>query len=119
MNYEELVKNRSGEILEKLISWAISQNPVEIRFDFQDADQWAIITMYVYEEDQEISLRLHMNEQYDLFFGYYDEEDEFFEVIHQLTEEEKKIIPEALKKIMKKVLADEEGMRLSGNFLSN
>ena len=118
MTFEELVKDHSADMIEKLVAWVISKDPVEIRFDFQDNDQWSIITMHVYEEDKEISLRLHMNDFYDLYFGYYDDEDEFFEIIHPLTEEEKKIIPEGLKKVMKKVLADEEGMRLSGNFLS-
>ena len=118
MTFEELVKDHSGDMIEKLVAWVISKDPVEIRFDFQDNDQWSIITMHVYEEDKEISLRLHLNDFYDLYFGYYDDEDEFFEIIHPLTEEEKKIIPEGLKKVMKKVLADEEGMRLAGNFLS-
>lgn len=118
MTFEELVKDHSADMIEKLVAWVISKDPVEIRFDFQDNDQWSIITMHVYEEDKEISLRLHLNDFYDLYFGYYDDEDEFFEIIHPLTEDEKKIIPEGLKKVMKKVLADEEGMRLSGNFLS-
>ena len=118
MTYEELVKDHSADMIEKLIAWVVSKDPVEIRFDFQDGDQWSIITMHIYEEDKEIALRLHINDQYDLYFGYYDDDDEFFEIIHPLTGEEKKLIPEGLKKVMKKVLADEEGMRLSGNFLS-
>jgi hypothetical protein len=107
MTYEELVKNHSGEMIEKLVTWVVSTDPVEIHFDFNDKDQWAIITMHIYDEDKEISLRLHANDKYDLYFGYYDDEDEFFEIIQALTEEEKKII-----------LSDEEGMRLPGNFLS-
>jgi hypothetical protein len=35
-----------------------------------------------------------------------------------LTEEEKMMIPERLKKVMGKVLADEKGMRLPKDFLS-
>jgi len=118
MTYEELVQDHAGGMIEKLVTWVVSQDPVEIRFDFQDNDQWAVVTMHIYEEDKEIALRLHANDQYNLYFGYYDDEDEFFEIIHALTEEEKKIIPEGLKKVMKKVLSDEEGMRLPGNFLS-
>jgi hypothetical protein len=63
-------------------------------------------------------VRLHANDLYDLQFGYYDDDDEFIEIVQPLTEEEKKIIPERLRKVMKKVLADEEGMRLPVNFLS-
>ena len=118
MNFEELVKNHSAEMIEKLVTWVVSQDPVEVRFDFLDNDQWAIVTMHIYEEDKEISLRLHTQDCYDLYFGYYDDDDEFLEIVKPLSEEEKEIIPEGLKKVMKKVLSDEEGMRLSGNFLS-
>ncbi|MCK9403533.1 MAG: hypothetical protein M0Q26_09045 [Chitinophagaceae bacterium] len=118
MTYEELVKNHSADMIEKLVAFVISKDPVEIRFDFLDEDQWAIISMHIYEEDKEISLRLHLNDFYDLYFGYYDDQDEFFEIIHPLTEEEKKILPEGLKKIMKHVLDQEEGMRVAGDFLA-
>jgi hypothetical protein len=116
--YEELVKNQSGELIEKLVAYVISKDPVEILFNFLDEDEWAIISMHQYEEDLEISLRLHLNNFYDLYLGYYDDEDEFFEIIHLLTEEEKDLLPEGLKKVMKKVLDDEKGLRLSGKFLS-
>ncbi|HLK27373.1 MAG TPA: hypothetical protein VKT28_02245 [Puia sp.] len=118
MTYEELVKNHSGEMIEKLVTEVVSKNPVEVLFNYEDEDQWSIITMHVYEEDKEISIRLHANDVYELHFGYYDDDDEFFEIVKPFTEEEKKILPEGLKKVMKKVLADERGMRLSGNFLS-
>jgi hypothetical protein len=118
MKYEELVKNHSGKLIDQLVAWVISKDPVEVLFNFMDEDQWAIISMHQYEEDTEISLRLHINNFYDLYLGYYDDEDEFFEIIHPLTEEEIEQLPIGLKKVMKKVLDDEKGMRLSGNFLS-
>jgi len=118
INYKELVKNQSGNLIEKLVTHVIEKDPVEVLFNYLDKDQWAIISMHNYEEDLEISLRLHFNDFYDLYVGYYDDDDEFFEIIHPLTEEEKDILPNALKKIMAKVLIDERGMRLSGKFLS-
>jgi hypothetical protein len=118
MTYEELVRNHSGEMIEKLVTDVISKDAVEIRFDFEDNEQWSVISMHIYEEDKEISLRLHADDRYELYFGYYDEEDEFFEITQPLTPEEKKIIPKGLRKLMEKVLTDEQGMRLPGNFLS-
>jgi hypothetical protein len=118
MNYEELVKNHAGEMVERLVSWAVNTEAVDIHFDYEDNDQWAILSMHVYEEDKEISLRLHSNSQYDLYFGYYDDEDEFFEIVKPLTEKEQEVIPEALQKLMKHVVDKEEGMRIPGNFLS-
>jgi len=119
MTFEELIKNHSAEVIEKLITEVLSKDPVEIHFDFLEKDQWAIITTHQYEEDTEISLRLHLNDFYDLYFGYYDDEDEFIEIVHPLTEEEKKILPVRLKKVMKKVLDDEQGMRIPTNLLSS
>ena len=118
MTFEELVKNNAGEMIERLVKWVLSNEPVEIRFDCLDNDQWSIITMHQYEEDKELSLRLHLKDFYDLYFGYYDDEDEFFEIIHTLTEEEKKIIPDMLKKLMKRVLDDEKDIRISGKFIT-
>ena len=118
MTFEELVKNHSAEMIEKLVIRVVSEDPVEVRFDYLEQDQWSVITMHEYEEDKEIAIRLHPGDYYELYFGYYDDEDEFFEILHPFTEEEKKILPEGLKKIMKKVLEDEQGMRISGNFLS-
>lgn len=117
MTFEELIKNHSADVIEKLITEVLSKDLVEIHFDFLGEDQWAIITTHQYEEDTEISLRLHLNDYYDLYFGYYNDEDEFIDIVHPLTEEEKKILPVRLKKVMKKVLDDEQGMRIPNNLL--
>ena len=118
MTFEELIKNHSADVIEKLITEVLSKDYIEIHFDFLEADQWSIITSHQYEEDKEISLRLHLNDYYDLHIGYYNDEDEFIEIVHPLTEEEKKILPVRLKKVMKKVLDDEQGMRIPNSFLS-
>ena len=118
MTFEELIKNHSADVIEKLITEVLTNDPVEIHFDFLDQDQWAIVTTHQYEEDKEISLRLHPNNYYDLYFGYYNGEDEFIEIVQPLTEEEIKILPVRLQKVMKKVLDDEQGMRIPNNFLS-
>ena len=118
MTFEELIKNHSADVIEKLITEVLTKDFIEIHFDFLEGDQWSIITTHQYEEDKEISLRLHLNDYYDLYFGYYNDEDEFIEIVHPLTEEEKNILPVRLKKVMKKVLDDEQGMRIPNNFLS-
>jgi hypothetical protein len=118
MTYEDLVKNHAGELIEKLVTEVITKEAAEVRFEFADNEQWSVISMHIYEEDKEISLRLHAEDRYELYFGYYDDQDEFFEIIQTLTPEEKKIIPKGLQKVMTKVLTDEQGMRLPGNFLS-
>jgi|SRR5579859_579654 len=118
MTYEDLLKNHAGEMVEKLVTEVINKDVVEVHFDYEDNEQWSVITIHVYEEDKEISLRLYANDRYELHLGYYDDEDEFFELAQPLTPEEKEVIPKGLRKVMGKVLADEQGMRLPGNFLS-
>ncbi len=117
MDYNELVNNHSSEVIERVVTYIVNNNPVEVLFNFEDDDQWAIISMHQYEEDLEISIRLHVDGSFDLYLGYYDDEDDFHELVKPLTEEEVLQLPEGLKKVMKKVVEDEKGMRLSGALL--
>lgn len=118
MAKEILVKEQSNELINDLIQWATGKAPVEIRFDHFDDDQWAVITLYDYKGDKELSLRLHLNDLYDVHIGYYDKDDEFIETAMPLSPEQKATLPEKLKKLMKKVLDDESGIRLPGSFLA-
>ena len=112
MDIKDLVKNNSGKIIEKLLTDLLSENHIDIRFYLFEQDQWAVVSINQYEEDKEFSLRLHSNNVYDLAVGYYDDEDEFFEIIHSLTDTDKQAIPDGLKKLMKKVVDDEQGVRV-------
>jgi len=116
MGYEELVRNHAGDLIEKLLREVTGKNSVEIHFAFEDEDQWSFVS--IHEEDNEISLRLHANDLFNLYVGYYDEADEFFEIIQPLTPEEVNGIPKGLRKLMQKVLIDEQGMRVPGKLLS-
>lgn len=117
MNYEELVNNHAAEMIEKLLTEILSKDSIDIRFDYSDDDQWAAVSIHTTEDDNEISLRAHSG-KYNLYFGYYDDEDDFHEITKELTPEEKEGIPKGLRNAMEKVLKDEQGMRLPGNFLS-
>jgi hypothetical protein len=118
MTYEELVKNHAGSLVEKLVTEVINKDYTEVHFEEDDKEGWAAIKMHIYEEDKEIAVCLLPNDQWVLHFGYYDDDDEFFELIQPLTPAEKDLIPKGLQKVMLKVLVSEKGMRLPGNFLS-
>jgi hypothetical protein len=118
MTYEELVNNHAGSLIEKLVTEVINKDYVEIHFELEDKEQWSVIKIHIYEEDKEIALRLLSADTWILQFGYYDDDDEFFELLHPLNQAEKDLIPKGLQKVMLKVLANEEGLRLPGNFLS-
>lgn len=117
-NYQDLVANHSALLIEKLVTHIVSDDHVDIRFEFLDDDQWSIITMHEYEEDLELSIRLHLNDVYDLYVGYYDEDDEFLEIIKPLNTDEKDLLPPSLKRGMKKVLDDEQGLRIPSQLIS-
>jgi hypothetical protein len=118
MTYEELVKNHPGTLVEKIVTEVISKDIVEVHFEDEDDDSWAVIKVHIYEEDKEMALRLLTEARWILQFGYYDDDDEFIELIQPLTQTEIDLIPKGLQKVMLKVLVSEQGMRLPGNFLS-
>ena len=118
MNYDELLKNQAGKLIEKLVLEIRNKKAVDVRFEFVDNDQWSVVSIYVDEQDNELALRLHPGDSYELYVGYYDDRDELLEITRTLTEEEKKGIPKGLQKVMGKVLADEDGLRVPGSLLS-
>lgn len=117
MSFEEDVKKNSAAIIEKLITEALTETHLEVLFDYLDQDQWAFITTHHYEEDKEISLRLHSTNVFKLILGYYDDEDEFHEIIHELNAEEQHAIPDGLQKLMQKVVNDEQSIKVATNLL--
>ena len=118
MTYEELVKKHSGSLVEKIVTEVVNKDTVEVHFEIQDDEQWSVIKVHVYEEDKEMALRLLSEGRWVLQFGYYDDDDEFIELLQPLTQPEIDLIPKGLQKVMQRVLVSEEGLRLPGNFLS-
>lgn len=118
MTYEELVRKHPGSLVEKMVTEVVNKDTVEVHFEIEDDDQWSVIKVHVYEEDKEMSLRLLSEGRWVLQFGYYDDEDEFIELIQPLTQPDIDLIPKRLQKVMQRVLVGEEGLRLPGNFLS-
>ncbi len=117
MSFEEDVKKNSAAIIEQLISEALAETYLEVLFDYEAQDQWSFITTHHYEEDKEISLRLHSTNVFKLIIGYYDDEDEFHEVIHELNADEQTAIPDGLQKLMQKVMNDEQSIKVATNLL--
>ncbi len=118
MTYEDLLKNHPGSLVEKLVTEVVNKDTVEVHFEDEDDEPWSVIKIHIYEEDKEMALRLLTKSRWVLQFGYYDDDDEFIELLQPLTQTEIDLIPERLQKVMLKVLASEEGLRLPGNFLS-
>jgi len=118
MTYEELVKKHPGSLVEKIVTEVLNKDTVEVYFEDDDDEQWAVIKVHIYEEDKEMALRLLPDNRWILQFGYYDDEDEFIELLQPLTQTEIDLIPKGLQKVMGKVVSSEEGLRLPGNFLS-
>ncbi len=118
MTYEELVKNHPGTLVEKIVTETVSQDAFDINFEEEDDEPWAVIKLHIYEEDKEMALRLLSGDRWVLQFGYYDDADEFTELLQPLTQTEIDLIPKRLQTVMQKILVKEAGVRLPGNFLS-
>jgi hypothetical protein len=118
MTYEELVKNHPGSLVEKIVTEVLNKDTVDVYFEDEDDEPWAVIKVHIYEEDKEMALRLLTDNRWVLQFGYYDDEDEFIELLQPLAQPEIDLIPKGLQKVMLRVVSSEEGLRLPGNFLS-
>jgi len=115
---EELIRQEPGSLVKKIVEEVGSAKAVDIHFEDEDDEQWAVVKIHLYEEDKEMALRLLSEDRWVLQLGYYDDEDEFIELLQPLTQPEIDLIPKGLQKVMLKVLASEEGLRVPGNFLS-
>lgn len=119
MNIEELVQKNATDIIENTLKTLLAESYLEVKFNDIKKDHFAVITFNDYIEDKEYSIQLHKNNNLSLVVGYYDEQDDFHEVVHALTTEELEIVPDGVKKVMKKVLLDEEGLRVPSQLLVN
>ncbi len=118
MTYEELAKNHPGSLVEKIVTEALSKEATDVYFEDHEDDQWATVKVHLYEEDKEMAIRLLPENKWVLQFGYYDDDDEFIELIQPLSPTEIDRIPKSLQKVMVKVLASEEGLRVPASFFS-
>lgn len=118
MKYEELVRKHPGSLVEKIVKEVVNKDTVEVHFEEEGDEEWAVVKVHVYEDDTEMALRLLPGNKWLLQFGYYDDQDEFIELVQPLTRAEIDLVPKALQKVMLKVVSSEEGLRLPGNLLS-
>ena len=115
--YEELVSNNPGSLVEQIVTTVVKQKSVDVHFEEEGDQQWAIVKVYK-EEDHEMAIRLQTGDKWILQVGYYDDDDEFIELLQPLPPPDIDRIPQALQKVMRKVLTSEEGLRVPGNLLS-
>ncbi len=117
MDLVDKVNDNSDEVIDMLVAEIISKPVVELHFEYAGEDQWAVVNTFREDDDTEISLRMHSGARYFLYLGYYDDKDEFLELVKPLTEEQVTRLPASLHKLLAKVLDDEQGMRVPGSLL--
>jgi hypothetical protein len=115
---EELVKTNPGSLVAQIVKEVVSKKAVEVHFEEDDDDEFALVKVFKEDEDQEMALRLQKGDKWVLQFGYYDDEDEFIELFQPLASADIEAIPPGLQKVMRKVLGSEEGLRVPGNLLA-
>ena len=115
---EELVKTNPGSLVAQIVKEVVSKKAVEVHFEEDDDDEFALVKVFKEDEDQEMALRLQKGDKWVLQFGYYDDEDEFIELFQPLASADIEAIPPGLQKVMRKVLGSEEGLRVPGSLLA-
>ena len=118
MTNEEQIRQHPDSLVKKIVQEVVGAKAVDIHFEDEDDEQWSVVKIHLYEEDKEMALRLISKDNWVLQLGYYDDEDEFIELLQPLAQPEIDLIPTGLQKVMLKVLASEEGLRVPGSFLS-
>jgi len=118
MTNEELIRQHPDTLVKKIVEEVVGAKAVDIHFEDEDDAQWAVVKTHNYDEDKEMALRLLSKDNWVLQLGYYDDDDEFIELVQPLTQPEIDLIPSGLQKVMLKVLASEEGLRVPGSFLA-
>jgi len=113
-----MVRNSPGSMVEEIVKEVVKAKAVDVHFEEEDDLRWALIKVYREEEDQEMAIRFQSGDKWILQFGYYDEDDDFIELLQPLGQPEIELIPAGLQKVMRKVLASEEGLRVPGNLLA-
>lgn len=104
--------------MQQIVTELVGTKAVDVQFEAEEDEEWAVVKTHNYDEDKEMSLRLLQNKKWMLQLGYYDERDDFIELLQELTQQEIALIPAGLQKIMLKVLASEEGLRVPGDLLN-
>lgn len=114
----ELVKSNPGLLVAQIVKEVVGKKAFEVHFEEDEEASWAIIRVHDEDEDQELAIRLQTGDKWLLQFGYYDDEDEFIELLQPLSPADVETIPPGLRKVMLKVLGSEEGLRVPGNLLT-
>jgi hypothetical protein len=115
---EELIRQHPDSLVRQIVKEVGDAKAVDIHFEDEEDEPWAVVKIHLYDEDKEMALRLLPENKWVLQLGYYDDDDEFIELLQPLTQAEIDLIPNGLQKVMLKVLVSEEGLRVPGNFLS-
>lgn len=116
--YEEQLRQHPGTVLQKLLKELGETKAFEVHFEDDEDESCAVVKVNDYDEDTETALRLLLQGRWVLAFGYYNEKDDFIELIQPIGNTEVSLIPNGLQKGMLKVLESEEGLRLPGLILS-
>ena len=114
--YEKLIRENPDTLVTKIVTEVTAKKSIDVQFEDDDENAWAAVK--IYEEDDEIAIRLQDKDSWVLYVGYYDDEDEFVELLQPLAQPATELIPKGLHKVMLKVLASEEGLRVPGSILS-
>lgn len=118
MQFEEILKADAPAITRFILNWAAAQPAIDIQHDEDENEEaFAYIVHFHEDDDQQVAFRLFADGNGYVYTGYYNEKDDFIDNSIKLSNHELEALPANFLKLLKKVLADEEGMRVPGKVL--
>jgi hypothetical protein len=118
MQFADILKADATVLADFILKWAADQPAVDIQHDEDENEEpYSYIVHFHEEDDQQVAFRLYADGTGHIYIGYYNEKDDFIETFRHLTAAQLHALPANFLKLLKKVLSDEEGMRVPGKVL--
>jgi hypothetical protein len=103
-------------LLQGLLMETFKYDNVDISLFLDPKNPIALLTYDQWNSDKQLSLRLHRDGKFDLYFECY-EEDDYQSVIYELPEQDKTMIPDGLRQLMTEVIKTQHPVSVHKNTL--
>lgn len=106
------------KLLQALLLEIFKWDSVDIGIGLGGKKTCAMITHDPSNSDKQLSLRLHPDGCFDLYFECY-EEDDYGTAVYELTKQDTLLIPDGLKKLMEKAMKTQLPLAVTKNTLQS
>lgn len=110
----------SDLLIEQLLSAKLNEHQIEIGISSQAGLTTADLTWDEYNTEHILLLRYHKDGHFDLYYSYYDDDrGSYISLVHELSEEQTRSLPEGLAPVMAQVLTADRPIVIRENQLNS